>query len=273
LSHVDSDIEKELVPYVYATEWNLECLDLDIGFERNIEILDFADPEHETFAQLWLKSNQLAFGGLKDMGMPNWVFVDCAIMSFAAIGFMLPAGEVPQKIHDEIDIPDDYDGWVPVSEYSVCPSVEERTVAGFSLHSRIEGLGIGTRTKAFGLHAADVEYQTGVTQYRSNALKVHTRFGPMELLVHQPAVHEHSQHSFSYRLHVPSQRDLASMARGDQKSVTEPADYETTWQFHPDSQEGWGRLAEEIRSDEQVFIVPPGFYSSDEGHSLPIAVT
>lgn len=256
----------QLVPYVYGTSWNVEQLALDADLSEDIEVLEFSDPEFELFAELWVRGNQLAFGGLEDMGMPSWVFVDCVVMSFAAVGFMLPAAGVPDEIRRELQVPDGYDGWVPISEYSICPTVEDDTVAAFSLQSRIEGAGVGTRTKALGLYTADVDFQTGVTQYTSPALRVHTRFGPMEVLVDRPPAHDHSEESLAYRLHVPDQTTLERIAAGDttgQASASNPEG--RRWTFQVNDTDQHERLSDHLKSGKRAWVVEPGMKSGPHG--------
>ena len=260
------EIVRELVPYVYGTTWNIDRLDLDVGLDREVEVLEFSNPEHEEFADLWVRGNQIAFGGLEDMGMPSWVFVDCVVMAFAAVGFMLPAGKVPDAVRRELEVPEAYDGWVPISEYSICPTVEERTVAAFSLQSRIQGAGIGTRTKALGLYMADVDSQTGVTQYTSPALRVHTRFGPMEVLVDRPPAHDHSEESLAYRLELPDQQRLAAIAAGEAPDAeTAPRPEGREWVFEVDDEVAHERLSEHLQMEKRAWVVAPGMRNGPEG--------
>jgi hypothetical protein len=260
------DISDRLVPYVYGTSWNIDKLALDVGLDRDIEVLEFSNAEHAAFADLWVRGNQIAFGGLEDMGMPSWVFVDCVIMAFAAVGFMLPADQTPEAVRRELEIPDDYDGWVPISEYSICPTVEADTVAAFSLQSRIQGRGIGTRTKALGLYTADVDFQTGVTQYTSPALRVHTRFGPMEVLVDRPPAHDHSEKSLAYRLDVPSQAELARLAAGEphDPSVSSTPDGER-WTFEVGDPESHEHLSSHLEEGGCAWVVQPGMEMTADG--------
>lgn len=258
-------IHEKLVPYALTFGRNTGHLNLDLDLHDEIEILHVEDEENAEFCGILNQSNQLAFGGPKDMGMPLWVMLDCAILPSAMVGFMLAADDVPDDLWDLLDLEDDYDGWVPVSEYCAALTVEPGCVSGFSLHSHIANQGIATRTKALALAVLDAKAQIGVTQFANPAIRVHARFGPMEILLHRPAVHTHSEDSFVYRLELPDMKMLESMARDVVEFGVANRPEGVTWSFDPDDERSHVRLATHLSDGGRAWIVSPGWRGTSEG--------
>lgn len=257
----------ELIPYVLTTGLNAPHLNLD-GLDelgRPVEVILVEDPENAEFCNLLNRSNQHAFGGPSDMGMPLWVMLDCAILPSAMIGYMLPADLVDDGIWDLLDIDDDYEGMVPISEYCAALSVEPGCVSGFSLHSALSGQGIATRTKALALAVLEARTQIGVTQFNNPAIRVHARFGPMEILTHRPAVHTHPEESFIYRLELPDRDTLIEMAKGGVEFGIPERPEGTKWLFEPSDEVQHLRLATHLSNGGKVWIVSPGWRGTQDG--------
>ena len=248
---------------------NVAYLDLDLGFDEPVTRFDIADPENTTFCEILNRANQLAFGGEKMMGMPLWVMLDCAILPGAMLGFMMRREQVPSELAERLHVPSDYVGWVPISEYSACGSIEPGTGSGFSLQTQIEKSGIGTQTKALALAALGFERQVGVTQFDNPAIRVHSRFGRLEILVHRPIVHTHAQNSFVYSVDLPSRSTLIEMAHGSFPNHDPVA---PTMQFDPSKEDDHDRLAGHLRSGGRAWIEPPGWFNNDGSIALPITL-
>ncbi len=261
-------LEDQLVPYVLTPRRNIPYLDLDVDVGHELETLYFDDSANAEFCELINRSNQDAFGGRESMGMPRWVMLDCAILPSAIIGFMLPVEDTPDEVLSKLDVDDDYQGYVPVSEYCGCPTVEKDCVSGFSLHSQLVGHGIATRTKALALAVYGARSQIGVTQFYNPAIRVHVRFGAMEMLMHRPAVHTYPEDSFVYRLELPAKRTLVNMARGADVFGESEVPDGVRWEFDPDNEMMQGRLAGHLEDDGRVWLIPPGWRATDDGCEL-----
>ncbi|MDP2307336.1 MAG: hypothetical protein Q8P18_15020 [Pseudomonadota bacterium] len=135
--------------------------------------------------------NLARFGG--PLALPGWVLADLYLLP-SAIGLVL-------------------DGDAIVAAYYAAPSLEPGTVIGVSLLSLREGIGAGYAVKALTLAMYRARVQRGITQWRSRALRVHTRFGPLVVEGPAPAVHGAAAESFVYRviLGAPSPSDAAPM--------------------------------------------------------------
>lgn len=262
----------QLVPYVLTTQANLHHLDLDVSIGRPLQVLCIEDERHAEFCRILNRSNQVAFGGAESMGMPLWVMLDCAILPSAMVGFMVPRALVSAETAEMLELDDDYDGMVPVSEYCACPTVEHRCVSGFSLHSLVSGQGLATRTKALALAIYGATSQVGVTQFYNPAIRVHSRFGAMEITIHRPIVHTYPEDSFVYRLELPPREMLINMARGDDVFGWKEAPRGVRWQFDPDSEVSQGRLAAHLNDGGRAWIIPPGWRATEFGCELDVVL-
>lgn len=264
----------ELIPYVLTTALNAPYLDFD-GLEalgHDVEVVLVEDEENAEFCDLLNRSNQHAFGGPNDMGMPLWVMLDCAILPSAMVGFMLPADLVNDEIWDLLDIDEDYEGMVPISEYCAALSIEPGCVSGFSLHSALSGQGIATRTKALALAVLGARKQVGVTQFDNPAIRVHARFGPMEIITHRPVVHTHSEDSFVYRLNLPDRETLIEMACGGVEFGVPERPEGTKWLFEPTDEVQHLRLATHLSDGGRAWIVSPGWRGTQDGCEIDMIV-
>lgn len=266
-------LDSKLIPYILTHRRNLPFLDLTVDIGQELKIICIDDDESGDFCSLLNRSNQEAFGGPDSMGMPLWVMLDCAILPSAMIGFMLPRSETPQEILHKLDVDDDYDGFVPVSEYCACPTVEPKCVSGFSLHSHLVGHGVATRTKALALAIYGAEHQIGVTQFYNPAIRVHVRFGAMEMFIHRPTVHTYPEDSFVYRLQLPPRDILINMAKGDDVFGQSVLPDGIRWDFDPDNEVMHGRLARHLKEGGQAFLIPPGWRANEDGCELHLILT
>ncbi len=264
----DASLDDELVPYVLTTRRNLPYLDLDIEIGHDLKLMRIEDDRHAEFCTLINRSNHDAFGGRDSMGMPRWVMLDCAVLPSAVVGFMLPVDKTPDEVLERLEVDDDYEGYVPVSEYCGCPTVEKECVSGFSLHSQLVGQGIATRTKALALATYGAQSQIGVTQFYSPAIRVHVRFGRMEVLMHRPAIHTYPEDSFVYRLELPPKETLVDMARGADVFGESEIPEGVRWEFDPDNEMMQGRLAGHIQDGGRVWLIPPGWRATEDGCEL-----
>lgn len=265
-------IHELLVPYALTLGRNADYLRLDLDLDEDVEVLPVEDDDTSEFADLLNHSNQLAFGGPRDMGMPRWVMLDCAILPTAMVGFMLAPEDTPDELWDLLDIEDDYDGWVPVSEYCAALTVEPGCVCGFSLHSHISSQGIATRTKALALAVLGAKSQIGVTQFNNPAIRVHARFGPMEVLLHRPAIHTHNEDSFVYRLELPEEDVLEDMARHPVEFGVPDRPDGLSWEFEPGDERSHVRLGSHLGEGGRAWIVSPGWQSTEDGCKIDMVL-
>jgi hypothetical protein len=266
------EFEASLRPFVLTMGSNVQWLNLDVEMDSPITVYCIEDEANAEFCSILNRGNQAAFGGPGDMGMPLWVMLDCAILPSAMVGFMLPREQVSDEIIDRLEIDDDYDGYVPISEYCACPTVEPNTVSGFSLHSHVPGRGVATRTKALGLLVMGARRQIGVTQFENPSIRVHVRFGSMEVKIHRPIVHTHSDDTFVYSLDLPSDDQMSEMARGESEFGAGDLPPGQRWSFLHDDELAHGRLRQHLQRGGRAWVIPPGWRATEEGYEISMVL-
>lgn len=173
----------------------------------------FLDAAHEPgWVERYLAVNRARFGG--PLALPGWVLADLYLLP-SAIGLVLDGDDI-------------------VAAYYAAPSLEPHTVIGVSLLSTREGLGAGYAAKALTLAMYRARVQRGLTQWRSRALRVHTRFGALHVEGPAPAVHGAAAESFVYRVVL----DVGPPPEGSPAPVAE--------------------AIARMHAGERLIIVPPG---------------
>ena len=166
-----------------------------------LDFTDTADKGWSTaeFLNLFNVINGIAFGD-RGIPMPQWVMVDLILMPSAAVIAGLPQDmfadmverstfrfdtDVKQHLRavQETMRASGYTGPVPVGGYCAAPSAAPGTWVGWSLWSLMPAVGLGQAAKALALSAYRARRLDGVTQYDNSALKVHTRFGALKVVV------------------------------------------------------------------------------------------
>lgn len=196
-------------------------------------------------ARLLNLGNALAYGG--EMGMPEWVMLDCGLLPSAFTGFCRRAADLapraraalnerlaraeaalsPARISAErrLGVPTGPlldDEWVPVAEFCALPTLTPGQIMGYSLFSLEQGLGVRAKALGLALHASlGARAQLGVAQYSNTAaLRSHLRFGPLELVDPLTPLHTRAGETFIYRLEIPPEDALIDMAAGSRLRYT-----------------------------------------------------
>ncbi len=240
--------------------------------------LDFTDTSADKgwdtgeFLNLFNVINGIAFGD-RGIPMPQWVMVDLILMPAAALIAGLPQDEfaamverstfrfdtdVKQLLHKvQQEMRDHgYRGPVPVGGYCAAPSAEHGRWVGWSLWSLMPAVGLGKAAKALALSAYRAQKLDGVTQYDNSALKVHTEFGALKVLVATVPFHT-SPGSFVY------QSDLTLPAGGE---LPEP-----TFLLDPFDYDRQRAMQKDIEAGRCVFhVLPPGHVRRDGKTYVPI---
>ncbi|RME17837.1 MAG: hypothetical protein D6797_01610 [Bdellovibrio sp.] len=223
----------------------------------------YMDPlkmSHVGFANQILKMEHKAFGST-GMAMPRWVFYDCAIMPGFVAGFAHRTQTLPEAFRKVIEVDEQLE-WTPISLFIIIPARREGEWVAHNLSSinalieRQDRLyGLGFLTKAFGLWFANIETLCGMTQWNSPALRLHTYYGPFEILTAYTPVHSYPQ-TLTYRSQVtPSHWHLFF-------KHTEPADFsvhfeETGFILDPQKESSLKQLQLKIENQEGPFYLNP----------------
>ncbi|WP_436527997.1 hypothetical protein [Actinoplanes sp. HUAS TT8] len=248
------------LPYGYKLNW----LDFTDTSERDWSVREFLN--------LFNVINGIAFGD-RGIPMPQWVMVDLILMPAAALIAGLPQDEFAamverstfrfdtdvkqllRKVQEDMRA-SGYTGPVPVGGYCAAPSAEPGRWVGWSLWSLMPAVGLGKAAKALALSAYRAQKLDGVTQYDNSALKVHTEFGALKVLVATVPFHT-SPGSFVY------QSDLtlpAGFLNPAPTFLLDPFDYER--------QQEMQRAIEAGRAE--FYVLPPGHVIQDGKTYVPI---
>lgn len=256
--HTRNDrILHELTPFVVATPDHLERLDRS-PFGLSIEDSGFIDPmrmDSERFLLLLQTLDQLTFGP-EGMPMPRWVFYDCAEIPGAIFGFARRAETLPDSVREALGLRDDETGLVPFSMYIAIPVRPPDVWFGHnlaSLNPTFPALGLGglaSITKALALKVFRCRTQIGATQWDSEALHIHSRFGPLDLLTAWTPAHSEPA-TLTYRFDVTD--ESLRYALGDPEASLYYPD--PAFEVDATDFDAMQRLQEKIEAGERFVVV------------------
>jgi hypothetical protein len=201
----------DIQPYVFVREENHIATPgqrhhLDWFQGRNPIFKNPLDLNHLEFAEQIYFLEEKAFGPA-NLAMPRWVFYDCAIVPGFVAGFAHRTETLPESLKSKLRYSADLD-WTPLSLFIIIPTMAKGEWVAHNLCSvnsllpRDEQFyGLGFLSKAFGLWYANVETCVGMTQWSSPARRLHSHYGPMEILTSYTPIHSHAE-TLTYRVKV-----------------------------------------------------------------------
>lgn len=138
------------------------------------------------------------------MPMPRWVFYDCAVMPGLVCGFAQKTSTLTKTARAAIGITADLD-WTPISLFIIIPTLRRGEWVAHNLCTanalvpeEDRKYALGFLTKAFGLWYGNVEILCGMTQWQSPAIRLHSHYGPFEVLTAYTPVHSYAR-TLTYR--------------------------------------------------------------------------
>lgn len=190
-------------------------------FGLSVPSLDLLGPPQNAWTQadmmrVYNVLNATAFG---DKGIPlqNWVMIDLGLLPSAfLVATLTPEAALVALGEARSDRRRDHSarvlaavlaeadrlnhrGPIPVAAYCAAPTPVAGEWVGWSLCSALPGL--GTTVKGVALEVYGARTLTGVAQFTDQALRVHRRFGPMEIMA--PTLDLHPvPHTMVYRTQI-----------------------------------------------------------------------
>jgi hypothetical protein len=239
----------------------LEQLDTT-PFGMSMACLDLLGPPQNAWTQadmmrVYNVLNATAFG---DKGIPlqNWVMIDLGLLPSAFLLVTLTQAAARRALAEaHSDARREHNarvlaavlaeaerlghrGPVPVAGYCAAPTPVAGEWVGWSLCSALPGL--GTTVKGMALEVYRAQTLTGVAQFTDQALRVHRRFGPMEIMA--PTLDLHPvPHTMVYRTHV---------------HATDSEQAPTMWLDASDLDAQREMQAKVDAGTSRYFILPPG---------------
>ena len=199
----------DIRPYVFVREENRiknpgSVLNVDWFPPGKLLYLNPLHMSSRGFGDQIMKMETMAFGP-SGMPMPRWVFYDCAVMPGFVAGFAHRTSTLPEEIKTILTV-DPSNEWTPISLFIIIPSMGEGEWVAHNLSS-INALipkehrfyGLGFLTKAFGMWQANIESCCGMTQWQRPAVRLHSHYGPFEILTSYTPLHSYAR-TLTYRL-------------------------------------------------------------------------
>lgn len=203
-------------PYVVAPKVHWPWLDLaPLGFvvQDSLKI----DPTRLSSQRFltWIERLDAQTFGPQAMAMERWIFYDCAEWPSALFGFAARPSEVSPGLRERFEVGLQEKVWVPLSLHVAIPTVTpgeffEHNVGSVGGEAGLKGL--GTFTKAVGCAVVRAKTLVGAAQWKGQALHMHGRFGPLELLTAFTPAHSYSK-TLTYR-HDASVETLSRVISG-----------------------------------------------------------
>lgn len=206
----------DIRPYVFVREENRiaqpgERNSLDWFAGKKPIYINPLKVDEVDFGNQILELEGRAFGPA-NMAMPRWVFYDCAVTPGFVAGFAIHRDSLTEQQKKDYEFLKDHE-WVPLSLFIIIPTMSDEgewvahnlcTVnALVSKEERFYGMGF--MSKAFGLWYANVNICCGFTQWGNPAIRLHSYFGPFEVLTAYTPLHSYPM-TLTYRVQLESQQ-------------------------------------------------------------------
>lgn len=145
--------------------------------------------------------------GQQDLAIPRWVFYDCAAMPGFIAGFAGRTDRLSDELLKKLNYSREQE-WCPLSLFIIIPTMHKGEWVAYDLCSVNSILpkeqnfyGLGFLSKAFALWYANVEQCSGMTQWGSPSLKLHSHYGHLEMIGSYAPLHTHPK-TMTYRCEV-----------------------------------------------------------------------
>jgi hypothetical protein len=203
-------------PYVYVRTDNKisqpgEHFDIDWFSDKTPHFINPLMMNEVEFGNQILELESRAFGP-SNMAMPRWVFYDCAITPGFVAGFAIEKKHLSLDLQKHLPFVGKHD-WVPLSLFIIIPTMAKDgewvahnlCTVNSLLPAEHNFYGLGFLSKAFGLWYANVKICCGFTQWGNPAIRLHSYYGPFEILTAYTPIHSYSR-TLTYRVKLESQQ-------------------------------------------------------------------
>ncbi len=211
------------------------------------------------FADQILKLEGKAFSKA-DMKMPRWVFYDCAVMPGFVGGFAYRTSKLNKEVREKLEVDDSLE-FTPISLFIIIPSLQPGEWVAHNLCTMNSLVGkesqlyaLGFLSKAFGLWYANVENLCGMTQWLSPAIRLHSNYGPFEIMTAYTPVHSYAR-TLTYRSRISLDYWPAFFNKGQ---PTNHGGYiDSGFEVDPKNDESLKALQSRIENKEGPFYFKP----------------
>lgn len=250
---------KDCSPFLLATQQNqpqLELSPLGVSITKRGEVIDPQLRSNGDFLHLLQSLDRLTFGPL-EMTMPKWVSYDAGIMPSGIFGFCSETALLESWVKRAMQVPDDYEGKVPLTQMIAIPTPEP---GSWYLHtlSSLNQVCMGAAAPAnliiltltLGVRVFRMKRLYSSTQWRSSRLGIYVGMGPLEIITAYTYNHSVKQ-SVTWRLDIHRSLIEAALINDGASVAARPA----THMIDVDDTETLKRMQTEIESGIKYYIV------------------
>ncbi len=198
-------IKKEYVLYVLGSKDNLPGFCMN-PFDLEVHHVDPLVRSNGVFFDLINQLDGLSYGS-KKMAAEKWVALDCAMLPSAIVGLAKRVCDVDDEMREKFDIPGNYKGLVPLTEYCAIPAIKDGVWIVHTLGSVDKGKGLGLATKILALKIYQAQRIRVVAQYDNVSLRIHSRISDLKLVTALTPAHTLANSTFIYE-HLVDQDGL-----------------------------------------------------------------
>lgn len=207
--------DENIKPYVFVRSENRikkpgSLHNLDWFEHTSPQYINPLEIDEVAFGNQILQLEAQAFGP-SNMAMPRWVFFDCAVTPGFVAGFAMRTSAMKPEMRKMMNLKDEHE-WTPLSLFIIIPTmssegewVAHNLCSVNALLPKGQGYyGLGFLSKAFGLWYANVNICCGFTQWGNAAIKLHSYYGPFQILTAYTPLHSYAR-TLTYRVKVNPQ--------------------------------------------------------------------
>ena len=252
--------DPNLIPFLIVPERNRSVVFPD-QMPSGLSALEVVDPqalENAEFVQLVQRLDDLSFGP-RGMQMPGWVFYDCGVMPGMVFGFGARPAELRPWIRQVLEVPDDYEGIVPLTLFIAIAMLPENSWLIYTLTGLNEVAPGATSqrlvrsTLATGLSLLNVENLYATVQWRSRVFRHYTALGPLNVLTAWTPAHDIPS-TLTFRVDVTKERVRSLFHGSEELSPLAPAPNHVIDVDEPDALRS---LQEVVQSGATVQVIAP----------------
>jgi len=218
-------------------------------FGKQVKIVDVNKANNGVFFDLLNQLDGILYGD-KSLAMDKWVSLDCGLVPSGFVGLAKYVDDCPKEILEQYDIPDDYKGLVPITEYCAIPCADGSWL-GHTCGTLVKGKKIGLFSKILGMLVFKIKNYKGVAQYYNNAVKTHSTIS--NLLMKTAITPAHSEPDMTFVYEHKIDQDEIKNVFGSKK---QPKQY--SFLLDPNDMKQKQEMQNNIENGVKYYITYPG---------------